>query len=208
MEFKTDLGYKLIIDNEHMEKGLSTGKHYESSMLNFIGEHFKKGNFIDVGAHVGNHSLAFSGFTKGWVYSFEGYYPNYKTLLKNIDINNIKNIIPFFMNLGNSYELCSMKIVGRFNGRNSINAKVVAGKTTFVSKLDLFNLDCSLIKIDVEGYELNVLRGAIKTIKRNRPVIFVEFIKNTKEITDLMKSLGYKSRNDFNQGTKVRMYVP
>ena len=41
-------------------------------------------------------------------------------------------------------------------------------------KLDFFKLKPTFIKIDVEGYENNVLLGAIKTIKKNKPVIYVE----------------------------------
>ena len=55
-------------------------------------------------------------------------------------------------------------------------------------------LKVDFIKIDVEGYELNCIRGAVNTIKDNRPAIFCEAInKNiTNEVVSFLSDLGYE----------------
>ena len=55
-----------------------------------------------------------------------------------------------------------------------------------------------LIKIDVEGHELEVLRGAQTTIKRHKPVLIIENNKNQKEICKLLIPLGYR-RSSFSE---------
>ena len=59
----------------------------------------------------------------------------------------------------------------------------------------------SFIKADVEGFEVNVLRGAEKTIRRDRPILFVECDHprtSTQELWDLMESLGYAIKQEGN----------
>jgi FkbM family methyltransferase len=60
--------------------------------------------------------------------------------------------------------------------------------------IDSMNLRrCDLIKIDVEGMEIDVLRGATDTILRHRPILFVEIIKSDKNaISSLLLSSGYR----------------
>ena len=54
-------------------------------------------------------------------------------------------------------------------------------------------LRCDLIKVDVEGMEIDVLQGALETIQRYHPIIFVETIKSDKKaISTLLLSSGYR----------------
>lgn len=84
-----------------------------------------------------------------------------------------------------------------------------------VSTLDSFNLEeVGLIKIDVEGHELTVLRGAESTIRRCKPHLLIEvWSKNRKEVSDFFEEVGYKKttltevKSD-NQYPAITMYVP
>jgi FkbM family methyltransferase len=69
-------------------------------------------------------------------------------------------------------------------------AKIVAN----IVSIDSLALDTSFLKIDVEGFELNVLRGAKETIQRNRPIIVVEIndSESFKDINKFLSSLSYK----------------
>ena len=50
----------------------------------------------------------------------------------------------------------------------------------------------SIIKIDVEGHELNVLKGAVNTIKKHKPMILIEIHQfENSEIPEFIESLGY-----------------
>ena len=52
------------------------------------------------------------------------------------------------------------------------------------------------IKIDVEGMEIDVLRGATKILKKHRPMMLIEHIKSDKKVlVDMLRSFGYKSLN-------------
>lgn len=77
-------------------------------------------------------------------------------------------------------------------GRRKISfARVVA----YTVSIDSLELSTSFIKIDVEGFELNVLRGAKKTIQRNRPIIVVEIndSESFESINKFLSSLSYKA---------------
>jgi FkbM family methyltransferase len=74
-----------------------------------------------------------------------------------------------------------------------------------VMTIDSFNFPkCGLIALDVEGFEIHVLRGAIETIKRCRPVIVAENGMST-EIQELLKSVGYRP---VDQSISDTIYVP
>lgn len=70
-----------------------------------------------------------------------------------------------------------------------------------VQTLDSLKLDPGALKIDVQGLELEVLKGGIETLKRNQPFIMVESVPQNDEITDFLQPLGY-SRFRFDLETK------
>ncbi len=158
---------------------------------------------IDIGALIGTHSFVFSNAVgpKGKVYSFEPQPWAYKSILKTININNIKNIEVYNMGLSDKKKeliFCS-DVTG--------TSHIIEGNTcntpyTYkidVTQLDNFNLqNISCIKIDVEGHELSVLNGAINTIKNNKPVIIIEvWNKDNKrdEVRMFMKNNNYTMEN-------------
>lgn len=59
-----------------------------------------------------------------------------------------------------------------------------------IRTLDSFNLKPDIIKIDTENYEFNIILGAIKTIKKNRPIIMIE--NPSKQINILLNKLGFE----------------
>lgn len=64
-----------------------------------------------------------------------------------------------------------------------------------VQRIDDFGINPSLIKIDVQGFEMQVLRGAIETIRRARPVLFLERDMRTEEtLTTFMDEFDYDHR--------------
>jgi FkbM family methyltransferase len=90
-----------------------------------------------------------------------------------------------------SYEYASSWISNRtfffFDARELRIDEALCSITT----LDIENLAPGLIKIDVEGTEANVIRGALKTIERYRPVVLVERNVGMNEVRELLAPLGY-----------------
>jgi len=154
---------------------------------------------IDVGAHVGYWSRRLvQDFNH--VYAFEPESENVECLRTNVTEPNITII-----QVALSSASCTLKFSKNIEN-SGMSHIAYEGSYVECEPLDLWNLDdVDLIKIDVEGHEISVLRGAEKTILRNRPVLFVEILNSTpteirKEIFSLLTSWNYdlKTTVDFN----------
>ncbi len=162
---------------------------YEYDYLLTIGNLLKQPTCIlDVGANIGNHTLFFSKF---WgevkVYSFEPSSVIFKMLQRNIQLNNLESTNCFNIAVGN--KMGSGRI--SYNGQleNNLGATKVdyedAGEIQFIT-LDTFTLEhnlnaIDLVKIDVEGFELKVLKGMEQIIKEYNPYIWIEVLENNKK---------------------------
>jgi FkbM family methyltransferase len=158
----------------------------------------QKGDIIfDVGAHHGFYTILMALWTgsEGKVIAFEPSVHNFKILQKNIEMNNLKNVILINKAVGSSDEKVSIS--------DDRNATVIK-KRTFLQEVEMTFLDQFLnytpnfIKIDVEGYETEVLKGAEKILK-NKPRIDLELHVNELkhlgfQIEDIFKSL---NMNDY-----------
>jgi hypothetical protein len=69
-------------------------------------------------------------------------------------------------------------------------------------KLDNKNLNFQFIKIDAEGSELRILKGAHKNIKKNNPIILLEKGQDFYKIKKLMKKLKYREYNHYDYNEK------
>lgn len=74
------------------------------------------------------------------------------------------------------------------NGHASVDIRRL---TVPVRRLDDLGLSPEVVKIDVEGSELNVLRGLMLTIERSRPVVLVERGAATERVGELLGQFGY-----------------
>ena len=61
------------------------------------------------------------------------------------------------------------------------------------------DFDIDTIKIDVEGYEYEVLKGSVETISKNKPWVVVEINDNRKSILNFFKKLNYKKPYDISK---------
>lgn len=140
----------------------------------------KDKDIIDAGAFTGDTSIPLSQVTNSNVYAFEPFEESYELLTKNINDNNIKNIIPINKSLGNidgerELFLSGSNIQGITsdpNIRDYDNILKVEEITldTFVKKNDI---TIGLITIDVEGAEMDLLKGALNTIKTQKPILHI-----------------------------------
>ena len=85
------------------------------------------------------------------------------------------------------------------SGREKIKSKLV-NQLDNVKKEWKIPEKIDLMKIDVEGAEVEVLIGAMNTIRENKPVIVIESFNRKTEIDDIFMSLGYKQVDTIRQG--------
>ena len=136
--------------------------------------------FLDIGAHVGTYSLAFAKVCAG-VHSFECSPKTFNYLCANIAMQEFNyTITPHRTALGNTtgttpYYIRSPKDGGG-NSCVDFRDKVCETLDVPITTLDSFSLsNIGLIKLDVEGFEQQVLQGAQETLRRNNyPLILFE----------------------------------
>lgn len=152
-----------------------------------------KTNALDIGANIGNHTLQFSKHFDN-VYCFE---PN-KTIFDVLTINTRNRTNVHLNNFGLSNEARqSYLAVPEFNfGGGSVTSSV--GTTNTEISLRVFDNtidhEFSFIKIDIEGHELNALKGMVNAITKNKPIISFELI-NSESVAEglipFLKKMGY-----------------
>ncbi|MBN9349750.1 MAG: FkbM family methyltransferase [Chitinophagaceae bacterium] len=165
----------------------------------------------DIGANIGTFALQFAGRVSktGNVIGFEPGPYTYKQCLKNISLNHFNNILIFNEGLGESQSIAALYNVNPHNrGMQRLLAddntdsydKEIVQINTLDNKIETAQLPHpDVIKIDVEGYELKVLRGARQTLVKHKPVLFIELdddnLKEQKnsaiEMISFLKELGY-----------------
>lgn len=120
--------------------------------------------FFDIGANIGSYTILASGHCKAKSICFEPINTTYKTLQKNIDLNQLKDVaIAKNIGIGDTESILTFT-----NAMDTINHVVTASENSrLVSKIAVYPADSflnqyncpALVKIDVEGYESNVLKG-------------------------------------------------
>lgn len=159
-----------------------TNNFFEIQFLDFIKKNYPKHDeIIDIGANIGNHTLFFAEFLEcKKIHSFEPVATNMNILRKNIE-NYKDKCICYDIALSNKcghFSLYNSQTdnYGGFSLHSYSNGtSLLIDENIEVATLDRFNLkNISMIKIDVENHENEVLEGAINTILENKPIIFVE----------------------------------
>ena len=120
-----------------------------------------------------------------------------KKNFKKIALGNFKGkkkiYMPYFKNTNldslNSFKLENINEYLDKYLKNT-NIKIIQKKIN-VNKLDNYKLNSDFIKIDAEGFELEILEGSIKHIKKSYPIILIEKNYNFKKIKDCLKKLNY-----------------
>lgn len=151
-------------------------KEFEPKTTTFMKNHIRPGmTIVDVGANIGYFTLLMAQLTKpnGFVYALEPTPLNLEFLRKNVTNNNLSNtqILP--------YAAGSQSRVRKFYARKSSNVSSFFGTDTLadtaievqeISLDNIFEQSVDFVKIDVEGAEIEVLRG-MKHILTNNPDI-------------------------------------
>jgi len=192
------------IDNDHIFNNIRRKKiFYEHDLLFHLFKNIesKKSTIIDVGANIGNHAVYFGKYLCEKVIAVEPSQLHSDILRKNLSSNLSKNkyevhqiavgnekgnvtlVFPSEINLG------AAKIDRSSNNKDFNSEKVP------IDKLDniINESNIAMLKIDVEGFEIDVLKGAEKLIKNNLPHIIAEAHddKHLNEIKKFLKTYNY-----------------
>ena len=128
---------------------------------------------------------------------YKVYYPRYQLFKKNFDLVTYT-----------FYDKKDLQKQISIDFKFKKNIKIIQ-KEIFLKKIRKLNLKISLIKIDVNGHELSVIKGLIKIIKRDKPALIVETDKNINKINKYLKKINYekysflKSDKTFTKISKV-----
>jgi len=161
--------------------------------------------FIDVGSNIGSHTVAVSKIIgdAGIVYSLEAQHAIFQILGMNILLNNAKNIIALHGLVGSDLHSEYIPYENKYDNQNYGAKSYVKHKPERQENtvpilgisIDSLNLKkCDFIKIDVEGMELDVILGAIKTINQSRPYVYFEqnSSRNLENIFLCLREKGYR----------------
>lgn len=174
---------------------------------------------VDVGAHVGHHSIVFSKLVgdRGLVLSIEAQKSLFQFLNANCAINGAANVHAVHMAASDrSHELSLYPLsFARANlGSLGVNVDADAGRGLGGNRGEVVHAGCiddlverhlagrrvGFIKIDVQSYEKYALRGLLRTITKDRPKVFVEIAPywmrkagyDYREIYEMLAALGYR----------------
>ena len=167
-------------------------------------EYIKNKDIIDAGAFTGDTSIPLSKRTTKNVYAFEPFKDSFEILKKNISDNNIENIIPVNKSLGNingerSLFLSGDNVQGITSDATlrSYDNEIKVQETTIDTFVEENNLEVGFITIDVEGAEMDLLEGAINTIKNQKPLLYISMYHKVSDYFDIIPwvanlDLGYE----------------
>jgi FkbM family methyltransferase len=194
---------------------ISSGE-YEPGLLQTVNEEASSGGVLyDVGAHIGLVSCLWCNSGGGRACAFEPSPRNASLIRENLKINNVDNARVY--ELAIAAECGRARFVVETANLGASSGGYLSNLTSGVMGLErsrgrehsvmLFSLDAivelehlpppALVKIDVEGGEVDVVRGAVETIHRHRPKLLIEIhnVWSGIELYSLLASFGYRPRN-------------
>lgn len=182
--------------DEMIGQSLEHYGEYSQREIDFILSFLNSQSIVyDVGANIGYHTTAFASVAKK-VYAFEPHPKNYALLQKNTEA--LDNVYIGQYAVSNSRHTCWVNdydenSISNF-GMVSVNTDAIGIEVEAID-LDTAGLDLpDFIKIDVEGYELNVLQGAKWIVEAHTPVVYYEAheSKHLREIYELLSADRYR----------------
>jgi len=183
----------------------------ESDFYNLSNYILEGDTVVDIGSNVGRYSLEFSRLVgnNGFVFSFEMAPRANYILNRLLHELSIPNVCLINVALGDESDYISYSedwidpncdFLFHTNTATTVSKDLNHNSKRLMYKGDVFlsGFDIDFIKIDVEGFEVNVLNGLRGTISRCKPYILVE--NNSEDIFSILYGFGYKllSQSDRN----------
>ncbi len=178
---------KIYIDKEDqiVSHGIVTWRSWEKFESELFEKTIKRGDIVlDIGAHIGYYTLiaAKKVGPSGKVFAFEPNERNFGLLKKNVETNNLTNVVLFKNAVSEKKGILKLFISSSNSGDHRIYSNNEARDEIEVTTLSLddvfkkINKSVDVIKMDIQGAELKALRGAALLLKSSSSLkIFTEF---------------------------------
>ncbi len=203
---------------DHIGQTINLFGRYEAEELALLSQWLKtrgalKGMCVDAGANIGNHALFFSAFFET-VFAFEPNPATFRLLAINAGLTG--NIRCFDFGLSDvdgeaafqvpKLNIGGARIVPDKAAQNDFAKRIAIRRLDGVA--DIASREIGLIKIDVEGNELSVLKGAAETIKRCKPIVIFEqqqreFTDGRSPCIDFLRASGYTAFHVFERSPQM-----
>lgn len=178
-------GHIMFIDksDDFVSQELIISKSWERFQTSLFKKHVKKGDIVlDIGAHIGWYTLQAARIvgSTGRVYAFEPDLKNFKLLKKNVNANGYTNVILVNKAVSNKTKKGRLykstnntgdnRVFDSRDGRSSVGIQVIALDDFLKEK------QVNFIKMDIQGFEANAVKGARKIIQSSKKLkIMTEF---------------------------------
>lgn len=201
--------YKIFLPNSKTDyiqrKIVEEGVPYELEMLRAISKQLTKDSLVlDVGANVGNHCLYIASVVGCKVEAFEPNESLCQALMRSLEVNALTHKVKI-----HQVGVSSCAGYAHFShiDESNLGSQSLESSNKSSDEIELVSLDdrswdepVSMIKIDVEGMELDVLKGAISLLERDKPLLYVE-ARDAVEFEDLygfISKIGYICYETYN----------
>lgn len=198
------LFYLPYIKTDGIQQGIYFGgNYYEWKILDYIFDKWNNSEVrkaienecvLDIGANIGNHSLYFLNECNArFVFSFEPARDTFEILEKNINLNHLENKSKLF-NVGVGSKAGTAVITGKY--KDTAFTKLLRDDEGDIPLVAIDDLNIqeriSLVKIDVEGFELEAIKGMISLLRKDKPYVMIEIWRhNYNEVFKTLKNIGY-----------------
>lgn len=178
----------------------------EASVIQWLATQISpSGMFVDIGSHAGFYAISLAGCVdKVWAFEPSPY--QYNLLELNTRRNELTNVELFPLALGARAETRPLYVMGQSGGNNTLVKPDSNNPPMDVIMTDVITLDSlspgkvSAIKIDVEGFEDDVLEGCELTIAQSLPLLIVEHFNEDlsgSRLVPKLQGLGYALSRPF-----------
>ena len=219
LDYSTQLvkvnGYKMKVlpGDKGISEELLMFKTHEPITTKLISNELKEEMVcLDLGANIGYYALLESNIigNSGKVIAIEPSPDNFEKLIQNLNLNCIKNVIPFNIACGDKNGEIPFLVSKKSNLCTIIDKNYVKKSSDNIIDVPIKKIDDFLnenkiekvdfVRMDVEGYEGHIIKGMQKTLDKNKPILHIEVHRQfmsdnqTRELLDEFQKRGYECK--------------
>jgi FkbM family methyltransferase len=203
---------------DYIAKEIFSNGLYEQSLLMALKENFllqiKGGTIIDVGENIGNHTVFFADMASK-VISIEPNPACYYLIKANIAANSCENVTVLNKAASETIGTAELTFNYQHTGGGTIEPTDIS-QTNEVLEVETISLDSLLdqvdnvqcLKIDAEGHEAKIIKGATNLLTRDAPVVVFEAhnLSTLRRIAQLLQEIGYSDFYDIVQSRRFSKF--